>query len=538
MKKESLELLNEIDRGALSTKELEALFQWGRLKEDPEFIREIRQIAEDKAREKDYAAYTLAHKMYLYGAKYNFDDYMVACEWKRASGARFWLPRREVWEGKHRIATQIQEFIEDPKALYLGLSVPPGCGKTALIKFLLAYIAGKYPGSANMYCSYSDGMVRMMLDSLRAIMGDRYEYAHNDIFPGLPDLKISAEYNTLSYRADGDFPTIGLVSLGGSVTGRTRANKFLITDDLVRNAEMARSPERLEKLWDDYRNTLTTRMIGDDVKQIQLGTIWSVHDPISRMKEAHEGDPRYKFIAIPVWDENERSNFYFDHPDRYTPERIREIRSTIDAVEFSCLYMQRPVEKEGLVFPYDSLKYYNGVLPDGEPDNIFFVCDVAWGGGDSLSMPIAYQYGSAVYIADVVFNKGDKSVTKPIVLGRILAHKCKMGRFEANNGGDEYADDISRQLREKNYSCNITHKKASGKSGKLARIEQFSSDIREFYFLAPSVQSNEYKAFMREVTELSFTAKNKHDDAPDSLAMLAEYLRGGQKYITVAPRPF
>lgn len=30
-----------------------------------------------------------------------------------------------------------------------------------------------------------------------------------------------------------------------------------------------------------------------------------------------------------------------------------------------------------IAFPSDSLNYYNGVLPDGEPDNIVFVNDVA-----------------------------------------------------------------------------------------------------------------------------------------------------------------
>ena len=39
-----------------------------------------------------------------------------------------------------------------------------------------------------------------------------------------------------------------------------------------------------------------------------------------------------------------------------------------------------------LAIAADNLKYYNGVLPDGEPDNIVFTNDVAWGGGYSLSM--------------------------------------------------------------------------------------------------------------------------------------------------------
>ena len=483
-------------------------------------------------------AYELLYKTYLFAAPYSFDDYMIACEWHREPHARFWLPRRKVLEGKHHIATQIQRFIDNPNARYLGLSLPPGTGKTTLIKFLLAYIAGKYPKSANMYVSYSDGMVKMMLDSQRAILTDTNEYAHNVIFPhnGTPD--ISAEYKTISYRNPGDFPTIGLVSLGGSVTGRTRANKFLVTDDLVKDKEMARSPERLRNLYEDYKATLTTRMIGDDVKQIQLGTIWSVHDPISRMKAKHQNHEGYEFIAIPVWDENHHSNFNYDHPDRYTDEKIEEIRDSLDSVDFSCLFLQKGIEKEGLALPSDSLNYYNGTLPDGKPDNVLFVCDVAWGGGDSLSMPIAYVYGDKVYIHDVIFDKGDKFKTKPRVIQKILHHKVRMGRFEANNGGDEYADDINRQLKELEYSMNITYKKAPNGMSKMSRIEQHVPNIKTFYFLDHQHSSEEYQRFMDEMTSFSFTGKNLHEDAIDSMAMMVDYMSDGVKSIKVFKRIF
>lgn len=505
----------------------------------PELLEWCRWVRREAMKLRTAASLEIVRKTYFLGGKHNFDDYMVACEWKREPKARFWLPRRKVLEGKHRIATQIQEFIDDPKALYLGFSMPPGTGKSTLIKFLLAYIAGKYPRSANMYVSYSDGMIKMMLDSEKAILTDHDEYCHNEIFISNGSPAISAEYKTISYRRAGDFPTLGLVSLGGSVTGRTRANKFLVTDDLVKNKEEARSPERLEKLYGDYLATLTTRMIGDNVKQIQLGTIWSAYDPISRMKAEHEGDPRYKFITIPVWDENEQSNFEYDHPDRYTTEKIRDIKNTIDSADFECLFMQHGIEKEGLAFPADSLKYYNGVLPDGEPDNICFVNDVAWGGGDSLSMPIAYVYGPDVYIHDWVFDKRDKSFTKPRVVGKILQHKVKMGRTEANNGGDEYSDDVSRILKQDHrYSLNMSHKKAPTNMAKLTRIEQHSPTIKQFYFRSDECRDDDYRRAMSELTGFSFTTKNVHDDAADSMAMLADYLSGGIKSVTVAKRPF
>lgn len=484
-------------------------------------------------------ALEIIRKCYFLAAPHNFDDFMIAMEWKREPNARFWLPRRKVLEGKHGIATKIQNFMDDPEALFLGFSQPPGTGKTTIIKFLLAYIIGREPTSANMYISYSDGMTKMLLDSVKSMLTDTEEYCFHEIFPGLGTPAISAEYKTVSYRRAGDFPTLGLVSMSGSVTGRTRANRFLVTDDLVKNKEEARSPERLEKLYSDYTATLTTRMIGDFVKQIMLGTRWSSYDPLGRMYEAHQDDPRYTFISIPVWDENEVSNFEYDHPDRYTTEKIRDIKATIDSADFECLFMQHGIEKEGLAFPADSLRYYNGVLPDGLPDNICFTNDVAWGGGDSLSMPVAFVYGEDVYIHDWVFDRRDKSVTKPRVIAKILSHKVKMGQTEANNGGEEYSDDVYRILRQEyGYSINMTHKKAPTNMAKLTRIEQHAPTIRNFYFRDSNCRDDDYRKAMNELTSFSFTTKNIHDDAADSLAMMAGYLFGGQKFVTAAKRPF
>ena len=499
----------------------------------------VKWIREEAKKIRTVSMYELIRNTYFYAGQYNFDAFMVGMEWNREPQARFWIPRRRVLEGKHKIATQIQEFIDDPEALYLGFSLPPGTGKTTLIKFLLAYIIGRDPKSANMYISYSDGMTKMLLDSERAMLTDTNEYCFHDIFPGLGMPDISAEYKTISYRKPGDFPSLGLVSMSGSVTGRTRANAFLITDDLVKNKEEARSPERLEKLYSDYTATLTTRMIGDNVKQIMLGTRWSAYDPIGRMEAEHEGDPRYRFISIPVWDENEVSNFEYDHPDRYTTEKIRDIRSTIDSADFECLFMQHGVEKEGLAFATDKLKYYNGVLPDGEPDNIVFTNDVAWGGGDSLSMPIAYIYGGDVYIHDWIFDRRDKSCTKPRVVAKILQHNIKMGQTEANNGGEEYSDDVHRILKEDyRYSINMSHKKAPTNMAKLTRIEQHAPTIRDFYFLESSCRDEDYRKAMSELTSFSFTAKNLHDDAADSLAMLAEYIYERPRVAVAAKRPF
>lgn len=469
--------------------------------------------------------YDLAHKFVLWAGDSDFDAYMLASEWNREPSAKFWAPRRAVLEGKHKLATQIQEFIDDEDALFLSLSTPPGAGKSTLIKFLLSYIAGLFPQSANIYTSYSDGMSKMMYDSVVSMLTDTSEYGHNDIFDnGMPTL--SAEYNTISYRKKGDFPTIGVISLGGSVTGRTRANKFMITDDLVKNAEVARNPQRLETLWQDYRDTLTTRQIGDNVKQIMLGTIWSLHDPISRMRTDHEGDPRYRFIAIPVCDDNGHSNFNYNCADRYTDKKIRDIKTDIDNVTFSCLYMQQPMEREGLLFHKDEMNWYNGTLPDGSARRIA-VCDVAWG-GDYLAMPIGYLYeDGSLFLQDVVFSKGDKKITQPMVVAKSIQHQIHQERFEGNNGGGEYADEIDKQLRAQNVHINISSKRASTAQSKLSRILQYAPDIKQVYYRNDNGRGEMYDKFLENLFAFNQSGKNAHDDAPDSMAQLCAFATNG-----------
>ena len=481
-------------------------------------------------------ALELSRRSYMFTAPHCFDDFMIAMEWNRNPKSRFWLPRRKVLEVNLGICTAIDNFINEEGGKKLTLSTAPGCGKSTLIKFLMAYIMGKYPQSKNMYISYSDSMVKMMMDAvLDMTSGDEYNF--QEIFPlGKPDK--SLEYNTIGYRRRGDAQTFNLCSIGGSITGRTRADMFQITDDLVKNAEEARSPERLNTLYDNYTDTISTRQIGNNVKEIMLGTIWSIYDPISREKIKYEGEPGYHFYAFPVCDEEGHSNFHYDCDDCYTDEKIAQIKEKLDPVTFSCLYLQRGIQKEGMPFTAEQLKWYDGVLPDGEPDSIYAFCDVAFGGGDSLSMPIAYKYGAEIFVHDVVFNRKDKSITVPIVAARLQRNNVRKVRFEANVGGQSYADEVSAKLKEIGYSCNVTSKKAPNTMSKLSKIEQYQQDIRNIFFRRDKERGREYDLFINELQTFSFTQKNLHDDAADSLAGLCDMGNSGMAFVGIVRRQF
>ena len=238
---------------------------------------------------------------------------------------------------------------------------------------------------------------------------------------------------------------------------------------------------------------------------------------------------RVKIVRIPALDDNDVSNFAYTHEVGFSTDYYKDMRQSYeisgDLASWKALFQQEPIEREGIQFPAEELQYFL-TLPKDEPDDIFMWVDVAFGGLDNLSAPVAYQYGDDVYIADVVFDKGDYTVTQPQVAGAILKHKIQRVCFEANAGGDFYARDIDGMVKDK-HRVNVTSKRASSAMSKAARITQHQPAIRNFYFLDQSKWNElpQYGQFMRSLTTYTIHGKNQHDDAPDSLAGLASMLR-------------
>ena len=186
------------------------------------------------------------------------------------------------------------------------------------------------------------------------------------------------------------------------------------------------------------------------------------------------------------------------------------------------------------------MKYYNGVLPGEKPVRICSVVDVAWGGGDNVSMPVAYCYeDGSVYIHDVVYNPGEKKITQPLVAKKIVMNNVGDVDFEKNNGGGEYKEGVEKELNNIGYKCVMTQHNAPTNKAKELRIFQQAPEIREFYFLESGKRSKEYSMFMNDLFSFKVMGKNKHDDAPDSLARLSEKIHdNATAQLKIFTRPF
>lgn len=478
--------------------------------------------------------YGLIRKTYLYEAPLLFDSYCIALEWDREPEKRFYLPRRRV----------LKTLADDLQALYereidfLGVSLPPRVGKSTLCIFFITWIMGKHPDDASVMSGHSDKLTSGFHSEVLNILTDP-EYCWKDIFPDVKLADKSARDETIDLHRKKRFCTLTCRSVLGTLTGAVEvgSNGVLYTDDLIEDLEESLNMERLDAKYSAYLNQLKDRKkMG--AMELMVGTRWNVFDPLGRVADQYAGNPRYRFRVIPAVDEEGHSNFAYQYGLGFDDAYYADMKASIDDATWWAKYMGKPYIREGLLFPRDELRRYNGVLPDGDPDCKVMVADIAWGGGDYTSAPVAYRYGEAVYIHDVVFNDGDKTVTKPEMLAKLKQHLPHRFRGEANNGGDSYCESLDDQLREDGFRLNIRSQRAPNNQSKLSRIIQYAPEIKRFYFLDDAHAGREYKAFLQQLTTFVQTGKNPHDDAPDSLAMLADELYSGYSRVEAVRRPW
>lgn len=472
-------------------------------------------------------------------APHRFESFLLYMERKRRPEKRFYQQRRKTL---HIVAEDLQD-LEDGKLDFYGLSMPPRVGKSTICIFFLAWVIGKRPASHNAMSGHSGILAdRFYTDVLKLTTSE--EYTFSEIFPQIKFPKTSSDKNELRYDEIESFATLTCRGIDGTWTGAVdiSADGYLYVDDMVRDRTESLSPKRLENRYQDYLNVLVDRK-NDGSKELMVGTRWNVLDPLGRVETENKDNPRYRFRKIPALNENDESNFEYEYGKGFSTQYYRDMREKLDRNEWMAKFMQKPFIREGLLFPLDELNYYNGVLPDGDCLTAA-ACDVAWGGGDSLSMPFGKLFGSKddgpIYIPDWIFSKGDKYVTKPLVVAKTLQLKPNMERFEANNGGDEYAESIDTMLKEQGFKTNITWAKASNQIGKMAKIIQYAPDIkRRFYFLKPELQGEEYKAAMEELGMITQVGKNEHEDSADGLVQLLQLI-SGEMYATceAMERPF
>lgn len=499
--------------------------------------------------EKHYELINLYYQALLLESHYLFESFMYYMERRRLYEKRFYQPRRKTLG----IVVQDLQDLYDGKIRFLGVSLPARTGKSTLCIFYMAWRMGLRPNCHNAMGGHSGLLAKGFYSELLNLI-DTEEYTYKEIFPELvvDDSVIqrkSADEFTINLGEADRFATMTCRGIDGTWTGAIDVSGgsqekagLLYIDDLVRDREHSLSPVRMETTYQEYLNKMVDRMSGDYAQQLMVGTLWSVIDPLMKTEQKYGGNPDYRFRKIPALNENDESNFDYEI-NGFSTKYYREMRERLDSAEWFAKYQQAPFVREGLVFPLDELRYFNGIMPEGDY-RVVAVVDVAWGGGDALSMPIGREYENGdVYIFDWLFDKGAKEKTVPKVVGKIIENNIRQCRFEGNVGGAMYSTYVDEELQKHDYKCNCTEKKAPNRMSKMEKIMAYSGDIkRNFIFLNTDGQidkakedgetteryyrSKDYQSAMDELGMFVSIGRNPHDDAPDSLTQLAMFVEG------------
>lgn len=547
---ESLKTSGKIEYQAFD--DLKAISQHGFLydsehkdeyKKYSDYVKEIayRQIKDDPNNADKWRG--LYWQMVKVESFWYFESFLIYMEHKRPYEKQFYLPRSKTL----KVVVDDLQALEDSKTQrMLTESLPARTGKSTIMVFFGAWIALRHPLSHNAFGTHSG----MLADHFYKEMLELFtspEYCFEELYAFFqPKVKFiedkSAEKMTISFGSKGDFPTFTFRGIDGTWTGAVdiSSDGYLFVDDLVRDRTHSLSPKRMNDTFSEYLNKMVDRK-NDGAKEIMIGTLWNVLDPIKRLEEMYKNDDRYVFKKIPALNENNESNFAYDvkgfSTEYYLEMRDKLIKAGNEA-EWMAKYQQAPYVREGLLFPLDQLRFFNGIMPVDHKFTFITVCDVAFGGGDSVSMPIGLwdEDTNWIYIIDWYFNSAGVSITVPGVADMLMKYGIKEITFEKNNGGQLYAQQVQEELEKRGYTCSCNTKPAPNNISKEDKIKGYEGKIKTLIIfldgtkhdkermLAEGVtyyeRSPQYERALEEMSMFVTIGKVDHDDACDSIAQL------------------
>ena len=502
-------------------------------------IWEVEKVVQES--DSEYPLLNQSYDVLKLESYYNFESFMLYMERKRHWTKRFYFPRRKTL----KVVVKDLEDLENGIIKFYGLSMPSRVGKSTICIFFLAWVSLRRPNSHSAMGGHSGILAKGFYKELMNLFTTEEDtfselfYFWNPEYANKPLVTDkSADEFTITLGNPDRFATVTCRGIDGTWTGAVDVSKdgYLYVDDLVRDREHSLSPMRMENTYQEYLNKMVDRK-NDGARELMVGTLWNVLDPLERMRKQYENDPRYRFRRIPALNENDESNFDYEI-NGFSTAYYRDMREKLDKAEWMAKFMQKPYVREGLLFPDNELRFFNGDFDDeleNKERKVIALCDPAFGGADNLSMPICADFGGKQrYIIDWVYKKGTQAVTVPLIVAAIKKHYITELHIEQNAGGKLMTDSIKTEMKKQNvYFCRIIPYYANTKLPKKEKIKGYSDRVKEIFIFLISrqylaiddrptyIRTQMYQDAMDEFTMYTSEGKNPHDDASDSITQLA-----------------
>ena len=440
---------------------------------------------------------------------------------------------KKQYNRKFVVSDHHKEICRVLKRVFMGeltrviINMPPRYGKTELlVKSLISIGLALNPRSKFIHTSYSETLALDNSESVKDLIeSDDYQKFFN------VKLKKDSKSKRKWYTDQGG--GIYAAASGGQITGfgagqveneseaeqeflndvdqmQQKFKGAIIIDDPIK-PEDADSPDMREKINQRFDNTIRSRVNSRNTPIIIV------------MQRVHERDlsgylidlepDEWEVLMMPAISNEGKALWPFKH----TIEELMKLKQVNELV-FENQYQQDPKPQKGLVFLKTDFEYFQGNdfderLIEGRIGAI----DVADEGVDYLSFPIGHIIGSKIYITDWLFTRENTEYTIPTSTQLIKRNNLNFCAIETNNHGSLFFKDVKKNITSQTSLIPIFQT-----SNKHSRIIQKAHFIRtHFVFRSDYLPGSDYDKAMKQLFTYTKDGKAKHDDAPDSITLLA-----------------
>lgn len=408
------------------------------------------------------------------------------------------------------ICEKVQAFSEQNEKKFLIINMPPRHYKSFTAGNWTEFKLGADIERKTMTGSYNETLSTTFARKVRDTIQEepsRGVLTYRDIFPATRIKYGQASVAKWSLEGSNQDNYLA-TSPGGTATG-FGANDIVI-DDIIKNDKEAYNELVLEGHRQWFDNTMMQRLEGDDWKVYVFMTRWALGDLAGHIIDSY-GDEVEVVTFKAVQDDG---SMLCDEVLSHRSYEIKTRNMNEDIIE--AIYNQKPIDVKGRLY-----SEFGTWQERPKFDIIYAQTDTADKGTDFLCTIVYGVHEGIVYVLGIYFSDEDMSVTESEVARLLNDLDVNQADFESNNGGDGYARNIGRILKDTygNTKCVITSTHQS--SNKESRILSSSAWVQRNVLFMPN-WSTIHKEFRKQLMKYQRKGKNAHDDAPDVLATIYE----------------
>ena len=235
----------------------------------------------------------------------------------------------------------------------LMIFMPPRHSKSMTVtETFPSWFIGRNPNRRVIEVSYGDSLARRFGKANR----QKIELFGEELF----GIRLSRDVNSVtSWDVEGHRGGMISVGIGGGITGQ--GADLLIIDDPIKNRKEADSLTYRNMLWNEWQNTLSTRLQPGG-RVILILTRWHEDDLAGRLLE-HEPE-RWTVLSLPAICDSENDLLGRKIGEPLWPEYgfdekwAEETKKTVGSRTWNALYQQRPTPPSGAIIHRSWFKYY------------------------------------------------------------------------------------------------------------------------------------------------------------------------------------